>query len=197
MQILPSVCGLYFHSFSNAFHIAKALVFNELFYIYFSFVGQNLFVWKYFHFPLKFHRFIFSICVYGLLWINFSYDIWDLSWDCFFFLDMKFLKRIVFCCHVKIKWPYLCGSIGLAKKFTWVFPLYHTTKPENTFWPTQYFWTCYSVLLIYGSILLPYQSLGYWYRYLFDTEEVIFCTVLFKSGEEMRGWGWGSKVVIL
>ena len=42
LQILLSVCGLYFHSFSNAFHIAKALVFNELFYIYFSFVGKNL-----------------------------------------------------------------------------------------------------------------------------------------------------------
>ena len=30
-------------------------------------------------------------------------------------------------------------SIGLVKKFIWVFPIRSMKKPKRTFWPTQYF----------------------------------------------------------
>ena len=48
------------------------------------------------------------------------------------FLGQTFLK-LYFKSSV-FKWK----SIGLAKKFVWVFLWQHTEKPERTFWPTQY-----------------------------------------------------------
>ena len=35
--------------------------------------------------------------------------------------------------------PGQSKSIGLPKKFFWIFPSYLTEKPKRTYWPTQYF----------------------------------------------------------